>query len=114
MVLDTAAEIHTVMKKGSQAVTALAQSTSALELDTVPDEPAGEILLEEEDIDEMEDYLPTPAATQDDDNSEHPVVTQQQLSEIFDIGPSFALPPMEEMFYQVADLFSSKPLAQSV
>jgi NET1-associated nuclear protein 1 (U3 small nucleolar RNA-associated protein 17) len=65
----------------------------------------------------MEDYLPTPAATQDgvdDDNNEHPVVSQQQLSEIFDIGPSFALPPVEEMFYQVADLFSSKPLAQSV
>lgn len=117
MVLDTAAEIHTVMKKGSQAVTALAQSTSALELDTVPDEPAGENLLEEEDVEEMEDYLPTPAATQDgvdEDNSEHPVVSQQQLSEIFDIGPSFALPPMEEMFYQVADLFLSKPLAQSV
>jgi NET1-associated nuclear protein 1 (U3 small nucleolar RNA-associated protein 17) len=117
MVLDTAAEIHTVMKKGSQAVTALAQSTSALELNNVPDEPTGEKLLEEEDIEEMEDYLPTPAATQDGeevDDSEHPVVSQQQLSEIFDIGPSFALPPMEEMFYQVANLFSSKPLAQSV
>jgi NET1-associated nuclear protein 1 (U3 small nucleolar RNA-associated protein 17) len=117
MVLDTAAEIHTVMKKGSQTVTALAQPTSALELDTMSDEPTGEILLEEADVEEMDDYLPTPAATQDGeeaDDSEHPVVTQQQLSEIFDIGPSFALPPMEEMFYQVANLFSSKPLAQSV
>ncbi len=119
IVLDTAAEIYTVMKKGSQAVTSLAQSTSALELDTVQEDPAGELLqLVEEDAEELEDYLPpTPAATQDgedDDGDENPVVTQQQLSEIFDIGPSFALPPMEEMFNQVAGLFSSKPLAQSV
>jgi NET1-associated nuclear protein 1 (U3 small nucleolar RNA-associated protein 17) len=116
IILDTAAEIRTVMKKGSQAVTALAQSTSALELDTMPEEPTGE-MLQEEDVEEADDYLLTPAATQDgedDDDNEHPVVTQQQLSEIFDIGPSFALPPMEEMFYQVAGLFSSKPLAQSV
>jgi NET1-associated nuclear protein 1 (U3 small nucleolar RNA-associated protein 17) len=118
ILLDTAAEIRTVLKKGSQVVTSLAQSTSALELDTTPEEPAGELLpIEEEDAEEVEDYLPTPAAIQDgedDDDNEHPVVTQQQLSEIFDIGPSFALPPMEEMFYQVAGLFSSKPLAQSV
>jgi len=117
IVLDTAAEIYTVMKKGSQAITSLAQSTSALELDNVPEEPASEVLLEDEDVEEAEEYLLTPAATQDgedDDDNEHPVVTQQQLSEIFDIGPSFALPPMEEMFYQVAGLFSNKPLAQSV
>jgi NET1-associated nuclear protein 1 (U3 small nucleolar RNA-associated protein 17) len=117
IVLDTAAEIHTVMKRGSQAVTALAQSTSALELDAEPEELAGELVLEEEDVEEVQDYLPTPATTQDgegDDDNEHPVVTQQQLSEIFDIGPSFALPPMEEMFYQVAGLFSSKSLTQSV
>jgi NET1-associated nuclear protein 1 (U3 small nucleolar RNA-associated protein 17) len=119
IILDTAAEIYTVMKKGSQAVTSLAQSTTALELDNVPEEPAGELLrLVEEDAEEVEDYLPpTPAATQDgedDDGEENPVVTQQQLSEIFDIGPSFALPPMEEIFYQVASLFSGKPLTQSV
>jgi NET1-associated nuclear protein 1 (U3 small nucleolar RNA-associated protein 17) len=115
IVLDTAAEIHTVMKKGSQAVTALAQSTSALELDA--EETAGELDPEEEDVEEVEDYLPTPAVIQDgedDDNNEYPVVNQQQLSEIFDIGPSFALPPMDEIFYQVAGLFSSKPLAKSV
>jgi NET1-associated nuclear protein 1 (U3 small nucleolar RNA-associated protein 17) len=117
IVLDTTAEIRTVMKKGSQTVTSLAQSTSALDLDAVPEELAGEMLPEEQDAEEVEDHLLALAAAQDgevDDDNEHPVVTQQQLSEIFDIGPSFALPPMEEMFYQVAGLFSSKPLAQSV
>jgi len=118
IVLDTAAEIYTVMKKGTQAVTSLAQSTSALELDTAQEDPAGELLRLVEDAEEVEDYLPpTPEATQDgedDDRDENPVVTKEQLSQIFDIGPSFALPPMEDLFYQVAGLFSSKPLGQGV
>jgi NET1-associated nuclear protein 1 (U3 small nucleolar RNA-associated protein 17) len=75
-------------------------------------------LVEEEVAKEVEqEQLPTPDASfcgDDSDKDEHetPVVTQQQLASIFDIGPAFALPPMEEMFYQVAALFSAKPLAQ--
>jgi NET1-associated nuclear protein 1 (U3 small nucleolar RNA-associated protein 17) len=46
-------------------------------------------------------------ATEDDDGPA--VVSQHQLTSIFDIGPSFTLPPIEELFYQVAGLFSSKP-----
>lgn len=120
LVLDATAEIRTVHKKGSQVLTTLAQSTSALQLD---DEPASTGLLrlveDVEDVEELDDdQLPTPAATQDEnedeDDDETPVVSQQKLSEVFDIGPSFALPPLEEMFYQVAGLFSSKPLAQNV
>ncbi|KAE8451170.1 hypothetical protein EG329_004842 [Mollisiaceae sp. DMI_Dod_QoI] len=121
LVLDAAAQIHTVLKKGSQAVTTLAQPTSDLQLDIIPEETAGDLMRLVEDVEEMEeveDYQPpTPAATQndeDDDENEVPVVTHQQLAGVFDIGPSFALPPMEEMFYQVAGLFSSKPLPQSV
>jgi NET1-associated nuclear protein 1 (U3 small nucleolar RNA-associated protein 17) len=120
LVLDATAEIRTVHKKGSQVLTTLAQSTSALQLDDELQESAGLLRLVEdvEEVEEIEeDQLPTPAATQDgnedDDDDETPVVTQQKLSEVFDIGPSFALPPLEEMFYQVAGLFSSKPLAQN-
>jgi len=114
LVLDTAAEIRTILKKGSLPLTALAQSTSALQLDT-NDEPSGDLLnLINNAPEEVEDtQLPTPPPNDDDEN-ETPVVTQQQLSQVFDIGPAFALPPMEEMFYQVAGLFSSRPLAQSV
>jgi NET1-associated nuclear protein 1 (U3 small nucleolar RNA-associated protein 17) len=32
------------------------------------------------------------------------VIAPQRLTEIFDAGPAFALPPMEEMFYQVTKL----------
>ena len=113
LVLDSAAEIRTVLKKGTQAITNLAQSTSALQLDTVeePEEHVFDLMeLVEEEAEETEDIqLPGLEANDDDDETEFPVVRQQQLSEIFDIGPAFALPPMEEMFYQVAGLFVSKP-----
>jgi NET1-associated nuclear protein 1 (U3 small nucleolar RNA-associated protein 17) len=115
LVLDSAAEIRTVMRNGSQAVTTLAQSTSALQLDAVEESNGDLLRLVEDEVEEVEDaQSPTLTPNVDEDEYETPVVTQQQLSDIFDIGPSFALPPMEEMFYQVAGLFSSQPLAQSV
>ncbi|KAG9238068.1 WD repeat-containing protein-like protein [Amylocarpus encephaloides] len=122
LVIDTAAEIRMIHKKSSHVTTALAQSTSALNLDDGPDSLELAVDRTEEDEEEEEtekQQLPTPEATEDgsddeDDENDAPVVTQQQLAEVFDIGPSFALPPMEEMFYLVAGLFSSKPLTQIV
>ncbi|TAQ86386.1 hypothetical protein B7494_g5298 [Chlorociboria aeruginascens] len=115
LVLDTAAEIRTITKKGTDAITSLAQPTSALRLDPLPDEATGDLLrlVEDEEMEEAEDIQPATPDINEEAN-EIPVVTQQQLSQIFDIGPAFALPPMEEMFYQVAGLFSSKPLVKSV
>ncbi|KAH8648010.1 WD repeat-containing protein-like protein [Tricladium varicosporioides] len=121
VVLDTAAEVRVVHKKGSQIITTLAQSTEALHLEHEATESVGELLrlVEDENNEEMDDHEPpTPDLTVDgddeDDENDTPVVSQQALTEIFDIGPSFALPPLEEMFYQVAGLFSSKPLAQKM
>ena len=121
LVLDTSAEIRTAHKKGSQFITTMAKSTSALQLEDPAPESQSVIvpLADEEEEEEPEDVqLLTPAATEDgneeDDENDTPVVTSQQLAEVFDIGPSFALPPLEEMFYQVAELFASKPLAPSV
>ncbi|KAH7391243.1 WD repeat-containing protein-like protein [Cadophora sp. MPI-SDFR-AT-0126] len=116
LVLDTAAEIFSIIKKGTQNITMLAQSTSALQLDAAED--AADIMpLDQDDyFEDAEDY-PTPAPTQDGDNDEEndtPVVPQQKLAEVFNIGPAFALPPLEEMFYQVADLFAAKPLKKEV
>lgn len=120
LILDSAAEIRTVTKKGAQAITTLAQSTEALRLD--PSESEGELNPLEEEVEVEEDdgeeeAIPRETNSNiadDDDEDDTPVVTQQQLSAIFDIGPSFALPPLEEMFYQVAGLFASPPLTQSV
>jgi NET1-associated nuclear protein 1 (U3 small nucleolar RNA-associated protein 17) len=121
LILDTSAEVRTAHKKGSQIITTMAQSTSALQLEDTLAELNGVVVpvMEDEEDDKPEDVqLPTPAATEDgneeDDENDTPVVTSQQLAQVFDIGPSFALPPLEEMFYQVAGLFSTKPLAQSI
>jgi NET1-associated nuclear protein 1 (U3 small nucleolar RNA-associated protein 17) len=115
LVLDAAAEIRSVSRSGSQAITTQAQSTSAQHLDPV-EESSGDLLrLVEDETDEVQAIAPSsPTLDVDDEDDETPVVTQQQLTGIFDIGPSFALPPMEELFYQVAGLFISPPLAQSV
>ena len=117
LVLDTAAEISSVIKKGTQNITMLAQSTSALQLDATQD--AADVMPIDQDDDDFEDAeeYPTPAPTQDgedDEENDTPVVPQQKLAEIFNIGPAFALPPLEEMFYQVADLFAAKPLKKEV
>ncbi|CZS98996.1 related to small nucleolar ribonucleoprotein [Rhynchosporium agropyri] len=117
LVLDTAAEIHSVIKKGTQSITMLAQSTSALQLDAAED--LADLIPTDKNEDEIEDAeeYPTPAATQDGDEEEEddaPVVPQQKLAEIFNIGPAFALPPLEEMFYQVADLYAAKPQRKGV
>ncbi|KZF21962.1 WD40 repeat-like protein [Xylona heveae TC161] len=45
----------------------------------------------------------------DNDEDDAPVVRQEQLTQIFDVGPSFALPPVSELFQQVVSLFSRKP-----
>lgn len=38
------------------------------------------------------------------------VVSQDRLAEVFDIGPAYALPPVTELFEQVASLFTRKPM----
>lgn len=115
VVLDSCAEIRIVLRKGTQAITALAQSVSAQQLDTVSDETAMETTQVVDDEPEVEELPQAATESQDEiDGDETQVVTQQQLSQVFDSGPSFALPPLEEMFYQVAGLFSAKPLGQVV
>ena len=54
------------------------------------------------------DILPAGVADDDDDV---PVVRQQQLAEIFDVGPSYALPPIGDLFEQVVGLFVKKSKA---
>lgn len=109
VVLDASAELRTLHPGATQAVTlsnqAIPETTTAEE--PVAEEPAADImaLVEKEDVD-MADEAPVEVDEDEDDGP--PVVTQQQLAEIFDVGPSFAMPPIEEMFYQVTGLFSSK------
>jgi NET1-associated nuclear protein 1 (U3 small nucleolar RNA-associated protein 17) len=43
------------------------------------------------------------------DDGDKPVVRPQQLAEIFDVAPSFALPTVQELFHAVARLYAQKP-----
>ncbi|KAI9872810.1 MAG: hypothetical protein M1830_001174, partial [Pleopsidium flavum] len=43
------------------------------------------------------------------DDEDAPVVSQQQLAGIFDVGSPFAMPPIDELFERVARLFAKKP-----
>lgn len=117
VVLDAAAEVTTLAPKTSQALASMARPLADLNLDKEDDaQPSGILtnLIEnpEDDIDDEEPAEDVEMAEVDEDDGP-PVVSQQQLARVFDIGPAFTLPPIEEMFYQVADLFSSKPLMQS-
>ncbi|GAB1731711.1 hypothetical protein NU195Hw_g5626t1 [Hortaea werneckii] len=51
------------------------------------------------------DPLPRLPESEDD----RPVVRPEQLASIFDVGPSFALPPVRDMFEAVVGLFGRKP-----
>lgn len=110
--IDAVAEITTITPKASQASAVMAHSVVDLGLEAVVEEPAVGLmqLVEEAQAEEDEEMADVEAIEEDADDDGAPVVSQQQLANIFDIGPSFALPPIEEMFYQVAGLFSAKPI----
>lgn len=116
IVLDTFAEIRTLAPKTTQAVIPSQKRASEAQLEEGATEelPVTDIMVLAQEEDTIEEERIVPAVQDVEDDDEYPVVTQQQLTNLFDIGPAFALPPIEEMFYQVADLFGSKPLPQAV
>jgi NET1-associated nuclear protein 1 (U3 small nucleolar RNA-associated protein 17) len=120
VVLDAAAEITTISPKAAQTLTSMARPMVELRLDirSGSEEAPGVDLMQV--VDDDEEAAPEtgeePASvtapdltTDDNDDDGPPVVTSHQLSQVLDIGPSFALPPIEELFYAVAGLFCSKP-----
>lgn len=116
MILDAAAQLWSVSHTTDTSSIGLAQPLANIQLDQVEsaqeDQPMSLAVMdpmvaedEEPSDDEME--LDTPDAEADDDV--HPVVVApQKLAELFDAAPAFAMPPVEDMFYQVAKLFSTK------
>jgi NET1-associated nuclear protein 1 (U3 small nucleolar RNA-associated protein 17) len=127
IILDATAEITTISPKATQTLTSMAKSIVELRLDIRggSEEASAVDLMQavdtEADVEadaEIEDESATVPAPDlkdqdDDDDDGPPVVTSHQLSQVLDIGPSFALPPIEELFYAVAGLFSTKPKPKS-
>ncbi|KAL7620248.1 NET1-associated nuclear protein 1 [Parahypoxylon ruwenzoriense] len=118
LVLDSAAQLWSVSEGMDTKSLAFAQPLVDLKLDQedaeVPQEAAESslaLLAEGDDEpasgDEMDIDIPDDAAGEED--SAYPaVVPPQRLAELFDAAPAFAMPPIEDMFYQVTKLFSSK------
>ncbi|WPH02789.1 WD40 repeat-like protein [Acrodontium crateriforme] len=89
------------------------------ELPTLEQEPSAPveansqmIVAEEVDVDEEEEIsseLRRTLALPGDAEDDRPVVRPEQLASIFDVGHSFAMPPVKDMFQAIAGLFGRRP-----
>ncbi|KAI1459976.1 sporulation protein [Annulohypoxylon moriforme] len=115
LVLDSAAQLWSVSEGLDTKALAFAQPLVDLNLDQVHTEELAEdgatlALLPGDDDepasgDEMDVDVPEDIA----DETYPVVIAPQRLAELFDTAPAFAMPPIEDMFYQVTKLFSSTP-----
>ncbi|RYO98685.1 hypothetical protein DL764_007011 [Monosporascus ibericus] len=131
LVLDAAAQLWSV-GRGTETRSAFAQPLADMQLDDVDveesrreaaeaeedDKPVAALIKADEEAaseDEMMDADDVPAPEDvgarggDDDDIYPAVVPPQRLAELFDAAPAFAMPPIEDMFYQVTKLFSANP-----
>ncbi len=106
--VDSAAQIWSVTEGAEQAP--LLQPLADLGVDDSASRQ-GELLLQDEaSDDEMQDANQDVDMDDDDDDTHAAVVAPQRLAEIFNAAPAFAMPPIEDIFYQVAGLLSTKPV----
>ncbi|KAF2115825.1 hypothetical protein BDV96DRAFT_520159 [Lophiotrema nucula] len=114
--LDSSSSIHILNPK-----------TSALQLVTPPPESEDDLIEAriksqqiEEDDEENEPRLSEAGAfaaakhTFEELDNDKPVVRPEQLQQIFDVGPSHALPSVKDMLNAVVDLYARKPRASNV
>ncbi|KAK1755009.1 WD40-repeat-containing domain protein [Echria macrotheca] len=113
MIVDSAAQVWSANEGTEQAPLlkslvdlGVSEDTDAPEAPVPMDvteagEASDEEIKDEEDVD----------MDADEDLDIYPaVVAPQRLADIFNTAPSFAMPPIEDIFYQVAGLFSAKPV----
>ncbi|KAI0452680.1 WD40-repeat-containing domain protein [Xylaria acuta] len=114
LVLDSAAQLWSVVESLDTKSLAFAQPLADLQLDQevladgeVSHTPA--LLLEGDDEQASEDEIDVDMTDATDGDAIYPaVVAPQRLAELFDTAPSFAMPPIEDIFYQVTKMFSAK------
>ncbi|KAK8169435.1 quinon protein alcohol dehydrogenase-like superfamily [Phyllosticta citrichinensis] len=116
--LNTDAEVRVIAPRsamGLQLVGAVAQADEALttfhQEETMIEAPKEED--EDEEMDDVAAPLPTAEDIEDyeDEEGDKPVVRSEKLAQVFDVGPSFALPPVRDLFDAVVQLYSRKPKA---
>ena len=121
--LDAAAEVRIVSPKTGLSIPLIGPvATADQSLAVFRDEEPEDIEVDEEDEDgdeeEEEDVDVKPGQMKvaeqvdesvEDTENDKPVVRPEQLAQIFDVGPSFALPPIEDLFSAVVGLYARKP-----
>ncbi|RWA06090.1 hypothetical protein EKO27_g9018 [Xylaria grammica] len=115
LVLDSAAQLWSIAESMDTKSLAFAHPLADLQLDQVPVADAEEVtdtpglVLEGNDEQASEDDMDVDMTDATDDDAIYPaVVAPQRLAALFDAAPSFAMPPIEDMFNQVTKLFSAK------
>ncbi|KAL1842542.1 hypothetical protein VTJ49DRAFT_5018 [Mycothermus thermophilus] len=116
IVVDSAAQLWSVTEGSEQAP--LLQSLADLGVDDVGinGQSAGqELALQEgeasdEEMEDADQDVEMREEEEDDDDTHAVVVAPQRLAEIFDAAPAFAMPPIEDIFYQVTGLFATTPV----
>lgn len=107
--VDSAAQIWSVTEGAEQAP--LLQPLVDLGVDGNPaDTTFQDFVLQEDEASDEEMQNADEDVDMDDDDTHAAVVAPQRLAEIFNAAPAFAMPPIEDIFYQVAGFFSTKPL----
>ncbi|KAJ8127565.1 hypothetical protein O1611_g6071 [Lasiodiplodia mahajangana] len=115
LALDSSAQLWSVAEYMDTNSLTLAQPLADLQLDQVSmaseeeatDAPA--LLTEGDDNDVSEDDMDIDMKDAADEDAIYPaVVAPQRLAALFDAAPSFAMPSIEDMFYQVTKLLSTK------
>lgn len=114
IVLDDTAQIWVITEGSDPVAPTTMQPLQELRLDdtraTTKEETKDMVLAMDDAEMTSDDELGDEDVDMDDDSSRAVVVPQQYLAAIFDTAPAFAAPPVEEMFYRVADLLAEKPL----
>lgn len=114
LAVDSAAQIWPIVE-GTDSSN-IARPLSELKLDDQPttqdevlDESKPVILNGDAEEEGSDDEQEGEAMDVDDEDEAHAaVVPPQRLAEIFDAAPAFAMPPIEDTFYKVVELFSQK------
>lgn len=116
IVVDSAAQIWPILEGTDESN--IARPLAELKLDDPPSndevvEESKPVILEAMDEDGSDEEQEADAMDVDDDNDDDDahgaVIVPQRLAEIFDAAPAYAMPPIEDVFYKVVDLFSEKP-----
>jgi len=111
IVVDSAAQIWSVTEGADQAPMIQPLADLGVDENEVGEAASEALQLQEGDAsdEEMED-ADQDVDMDDEDDTHAAVVAPQRLAEIFNAAPAFAMPPIEDIFYQVAGLFSTKPV----